>query len=74
MFSRFLKVGGLQISFVDKKTQDYILNIHALDFEHVNALIYLLSKAIPFLISYLVFKIEFDVGSYACYHENFHTS
>jgi hypothetical protein len=57
MFSRFLKVGGLQKSFVDKKSQDYILNIHTLDFEHVNALIDLLSKAIPFLISYLVFFI-----------------
>jgi hypothetical protein len=37
-------------TFDDKKSQDYILNIHTLDFEHFNnALIYLLSKAIPFL-------------------------
>jgi hypothetical protein len=43
--------------FVDKNSQNYILNIHTLDFEHVNALIYLLSKAIPFLISYLVFYL-----------------
>jgi hypothetical protein len=40
---------------VDKKSQDYILNIHTLDFEHVNALLYFCyQKQIPFLINYRV--------------------